>query len=108
MTYNFTDDPSPDLPTLIDAAGDVVLQDGSPQGDLITDAFSGRTVTVSIVPPSGWTLDDVTWTSGGTGTFPIPGVGEVDSYDFSYTVSQEGNSKSNTGNFKIKKTQGTG
>lgn len=107
MTYNFTDDPSPELPTTIDpATGAVALDEGSPQGDYLTHAFSGRTVSISILPPSGWTLDDVTWSGGGTGTFTVPVAGQEETHSFTYTVSQNGSSQNDGGVFKIKRAGG--
>ena len=103
MTYNFTDDPTPDLTTHLDAAGDVQLTAGSPQGDFITNEFSGSTVVVTIVPPSGWNLTSVEWSSG-NGTFTVPSPGVVETYSFDFTVSYGALQKSNSGVFKIKKT----
>ncbi|PRQ03380.1 hypothetical protein ENSA5_16450 [Enhygromyxa salina] len=106
MTYNFTDDPSPTLNTVLEpTTGAVVLADGAIQGNLITDQFSGGDVSVSIVPPSGWSLDDVQWTTGGTGTFAVPPVGEEHNHGFTYTVSHNGSSQSSAGSFKIKKVR---
>lgn len=103
MTYNFDDDPSPTLPTTVDAAG-VDLVDGSPQGDLISESSEIRTVSISIQPPTGWTLVSVTWTSGGNGTYSVPSnPGEVSTHEFDYTVAQTGASYSSSGVFKIKK-----
>lgn len=102
MTYNFTDDPNPVLKTFIDAAGGVDLVDGSPQGDLITSAFGGSSVTISISPPEGWSLQSVTWTPG-NGTYPIPDPGDENSYSFDYVVNQGAQTKSNGGVFRIKK-----
>lgn len=107
MTYNFTDAANPTLPTtIVPASGDVDLVDGSPQGDYITTAFAGTTVTVTIVPPSGWTLTSVNW-SRGNGTFTVPAPGIELSCDFNYTISQSGGSKTNGGVFKIKKAGGS-
>lgn len=103
MTYNFKDEANPSMPTEIDATGGVILQAGSPQGDLITDAFSGSTISVSIVPPSGWSLDSVVWPNGGNGTFTVPAPGVEETHPFTYTVSQRGQSQSSSGYFKIKK-----
>jgi hypothetical protein len=103
MTYNFTDAPTPSLPTAImPATNNVELVAGSPQGDYITAAYGGSTVTVTIVPPSGWTLTTVTW-SGGSNILTVPRPGVEDSHDFSYTVTQGGTSKTNGGVFKIKR-----
>lgn len=107
MTYNFTDVAAPSLATNILATGDVDLVSGSPQGDLLTSAFGGTSVTVTIVPPSGWTLTSVSWSGGGTGTFTVPSPGVENTYSFNYTVSQSGASKSNGGVFKIKKAGGS-
>lgn len=108
MSYNFTDAATPSLATtILPASGDVDLVDGSPQGDYITTSFSGSTVVVTIVPPSGWTLNSVSWSSG-NGTFSVPSPGVEDIYTFNYTVSQSGGpSKSNGGMFKIKKAGGS-
>lgn len=102
MPFNFTDDPSPDLTTYIDAAGDVQLTDGGVQGDYITSSFGGSTVTISVLPPSGWNMDWVEWDPG-NGTYGIPDPGLQDTYNFEYQVSQGTNQKSGTGIFKIKK-----
>ena len=108
MTYQFNDTPTPVLPTtILPASGDVDLVQGSPQINSLSTAFSGSTVSVTIAPPSGWTLTSVNWSSGGTGTFPVPNPGAEDTYTFDYTVSQNGSSRSNTGVFKIKRA-GTG
>ena len=108
MTYNFTDNPSPVLDSIIDpATGMVALTDGALQGDLITESFAGNSVSISITPPDGWSLDSVVWTTGGTGTFGIPASGQVDSHDFTCTVSQNGSTLSTSGSFKIKKNGGT-
>lgn len=107
MTYNFTDDPAPVLPSDVDSTGTLILVDGTPQGDLITDRFTGSTVSVSIAPPRGWSLDSVTWTEGGSGTFSIPEPDVEESHPFVYAVSQNGTSKTGGGHFKIKK-QGNG
>lgn len=103
MTYNFRDDPSPTLPSVIDPTGGVALEDGSPQGDLLTSSFGGSQVSVSIEPPSGWSLDSVIWDSGGSGTFDVPPAGTEEAHDFTYTVSQNGSSKQGQGTFKLKK-----
>jgi len=105
--YNFTDDPSPTLPTQIDTGtNDVVLVDGSPQGDLLSAAFGGTQISVSIQPPSGWILKSQNFSNGGTGTLPVPSAGNEDSYTFSYEVENRSTSekKSGTGTFKVKKT----
>jgi hypothetical protein len=108
MTYQFTDTATPVLPTtILPASGDVDLVHGSPQSNFLSTAFSGSTVSVTIAPPSGWTLTSVSWSTGGTGTFPVPRPGGEDTYEFNYTVSQNGSSKTNTGVFKIKRA-GTG
>jgi hypothetical protein len=103
MTYNFRDDPTPSLPTMIAMTGGVVLQQGSPQGDLITEEFGGDNISVSIVPPRGWSLDAVVWPNGGSGTFSVPDPGVEEVHPFNFTVSQDGQSLSNAGQFKIKK-----
>lgn len=102
MSYNFTDDPSPDLTTFIDAAGDVRLTNGSPQGDLITTEFGGTSVSISIVPPTGWSLSSVEWNTG-NGTYLIPDSGEVDTYTFNFQITQGALQKNGGGIFKIKK-----
>lgn len=104
MTYNFTDNPSPILSSIVDAVtGKVALRGGSPQGELITEGYSGSSVDVSIAPPDGWSLDDVVWATGGTGTIAVPAVGHEHVHDFTYTVSQNGTTQTNSGSFKIKK-----
>lgn len=104
MTYNFTDEPSPVLSSIVDpTTGMLALADGSPQGDLLTDNYPETNVSVSITPPDGWALDDVVWTTGGTGTFDVPEPGQEHSHDFTYTVSQNGTRQTNSGSFKIKK-----
>jgi hypothetical protein len=107
MTYNFTNVAAPALTTTImPATGTVELVEGSPQGDYLTTAFGGTSVTVSIVPPSGWTLTSVTWSSGSS-TLSVPAPGVEETHTFQYTVSQSGGgSKSNAGTFKIKKAGG--
>jgi FtsP/CotA-like multicopper oxidase with cupredoxin domain len=107
MTYNFNDAAAPSLSTTILAAtGNVDLVNGSPQGDYITSAYTGSTVTVTIVPPSGWTLTSVSWSSG-SNTLTVPNPGVEETHSFNYTVTQNGSSKSNGGVFKIKKAGGS-
>jgi hypothetical protein len=104
MTYNFTDHPSPVLNSIVDAAtGMVTLEDGSLQGDLITDSYQDSSVSVSIAPPNGWALDNVSWAGGGTGIFAVPASGQVHKHDFTYTVSNNGTRQTSSGSFKIKK-----
>jgi len=103
MTYNFTDDPTPSMPSEVDSSGALTLTDGTPQGDYLTTNFSGSTVTVSIVPPLGYTLDTVTWPNGGNGTFNVPAPGGEDTYAFSYAVSNGDTRLTDNGQFKIKK-----
>lgn len=107
MTYNFQDEPTPRLPSQIDTSGGVTLQNGTPQGNLITTAFPGRNVSISVLPPRGWALDSVVWPNGGGGTFSIPAPGVEETHPFIYTVSQSGQSLTGSGHFKIKK-QGDG
>jgi hypothetical protein len=103
MTYQFNDVATPVLPTtIVPASGDVELVQGSPQIDSLSSAFAGTTVSVTIAPPTGWTLTSVNWSSH-NGNFPVPNPGAEDTYTFNYTVSQSGASKSNTGVFKIKR-----
>lgn len=104
MTYNFRDDPTPAMPAQIDSTGGLSLQEGSPQGDLITTAFTGSDVSVSIVPPRGWSLDSVVWPNGGGGTFSVPAAGQEETHPFTYTVTQNGTSLTDSGHFKIKNT----
>jgi hypothetical protein len=105
--YTFTDDATPALPTtILPAPGGVDLVNGSPQIDELSASFGGSTVTVTIVPPSGWTLMNVSWSSG-NGTFTVPAPGVEVSYDFTYTVAQSGVIKTNGGVFKIKKAGGS-
>jgi hypothetical protein len=106
MTYNFTDDASPSLHTTI-SGPDVELVAGSTQVELITTAFSGTTVSVSIEPPSGWTLTSVSWSPTGRGILPVPNPGSEDTHNFNYTVSQNGTSMTNGGVFKIKRPAGS-
>ena len=110
MTYNFQDEPTPILKTTVDATGSSVsLAEGTPQGDLLTQDFSGQQVVVNISPPDGWVLDEVSWTSGGSGTFAVPPAGEEHVHDFTYKVSQTGMATlSNQGKFKIKKAAAPG
>jgi hypothetical protein len=107
MTYNFRDEPAPVLASQIDSTGTLNLAEGTPQGDLITDNFTGSSVSVSIRPPRGWSLDEVVWASGGSGTFPIPEPDVEEIHQFSYRVSRDGVAMSDNGHFKIKK-QGNG
>ena len=107
MTYNFRDNPAPSMAATINPTGGVSLAEGSPQGDLITEAFSGSSVSVSIVPPQGWSLDGVAWSGGGSGTFSVPALGQEETHSFTYTVSQNGTSLTDGGDFKIK-NQGNG
>lgn len=107
MTYNFTDEPAPVLPSAFDAAGALHLVDGTPQGDLITEAFTGSSVSVTIAPPRGWQLDSVAWSGGGSGIFPIPQPDVEETHPFTYTVSNGSTSLTDQGTFKIKK-QGNG
>jgi hypothetical protein len=107
MTYQFTDVANPQLATYINATNEVHLVDGSPQEELITSAYGGTSVTISIVPPSGWTLTSVVWDSG-NGTYTVPADGVTITHSFTYTISQSGSaSKSNGGVFKIKKAGGS-
>lgn len=108
MTYNFFDDPSPAMRALITSTGGVSLQHGTPQGDLITNEFSGSSVSVSIIPPRGWSLVSVIWNGGGSGgTFSVPAEGVEETHSFIYTVAQNGTSLTDSGAFKIK-NQGNG
>ncbi|MCA9682541.1 MAG: hypothetical protein KC431_11540 [Myxococcales bacterium] len=106
-TYNFTDEATPTLNTIIDPTGGVTLQEGTVQGDLITSNFTGASVSVSLEPPSGWSLDSVTWAGGESGRLSVPSPGVETSHSFTYTISQNGTSLSSSGNFKIKH-QGSG
>ena len=108
MTYNFTDHPAPVLPSHVDSTGNLILVNGTPQGDLITDNFTGSSVSVTIVPPRGWNLDSVIWTEGGSGTFSIPEPDVEETHPFVYAVSQNGTSKTGAGHFKIKKQSNGG
>jgi hypothetical protein len=100
--YNFTDHPKPILNSIVDPSGSVGLEQGSPQGNFITTSFGGDSVSVSIEPPDGWSLDDVVWTTGGTGTFDVPAVGQEEQHEFTYTVSKSGSTQTSGGAFKIK------
>ena len=102
MTYNFTDEPTPVLSSRV-VSGVLSLVDGTPQGDLITEAFSGNNVSISITPPRGWQLDSVVWTEGGNGTFSIPEPDVEETHPFNFTVSKSGTSLTSNGHFKIKK-----
>ena len=105
--YNFTDDPSPTLPTQINPTNnEVELVDGSDQGDELTAAFTGTEVVVTIQPPSGYTLVSQRFSNGTTGTLPVPAVGREVTYTFTYQVEESSTStkKSGGGNFKVKKT----
>ena len=104
--YNFTDDPTPNLPTQFNAANEIELVDGSPQGDELTSDYSGSTITVTIVAPTGWTTTEQTFSNGGgSGTLTVPRPGNEDVYTFSYTVEDTGGTKkSGSGVFKVKKT----
>jgi hypothetical protein len=105
--YTMTDVATPALPTtILPASGAVDLVNGSPQLDHITSGSSITTVSVTIVPPSGWTLDSVSWSSG-NGTYRVPSPGNEVSYSFTYTVSQGAVVKTNGGVFKIKKAGGS-
>jgi hypothetical protein len=103
MAYTFYDDATPSLPTtILPASGELDLVNGSPQVDSISAAYGGSSVTVTIVPPSGWTLTSVTWSGGGP-TFTIPAAGVENTYTFDVTVTQGTVSKTKGGTFKIKK-----
>ena len=109
--YNFKDEPSPALTTGLDAAGGVVLKQGSPQGNLLTESFSGSLVTVSVDPPAaGWQVDTVTWSNGSAGVLPVPAAGNEAVYSFDYQISEPttGSSSTGSGQFKIKKTNTSG
>ncbi|MFO7564540.1 MAG: hypothetical protein R6X02_17985 [Enhygromyxa sp.] len=109
MTYNFTDEPTPVLHSQVDSTGTLTLVNGTPQGDLITDEFSGESVTVYIAPPRGWSLDSVDWPNGGNGTFPIPEPDVEETHPFNFTVkSKDGTNLSSNGHFKIKKQSNGG
>ncbi|GEM_PF-2215970 len=108
VSYNFTDDPEPSLTTIITATGAIDLADGDPQGNILTDEFCGRAVSISIEPPTGWILDSVTWTDGGTGTYLVPPVGSETTHGFDYKVSQNGSILTGGGSFKIKRQGGGG
>jgi hypothetical protein len=103
MAYTFYDDATPSVPTtILPASGELDFVNGSPQLDLFSAAYGGSTVTVTIVPPSGWTLTSVVWSSG-NGTYRIPAAGVEDTYTFDVTVTQGAVSKTKGGTFKIKK-----
>ncbi len=102
MTYNFRDEPAPAMAAEIDSAGGLSLRGGSPQGNLITEAFTGSDISVSIVPPRGWSLDSVVWPNGGGGTLTVPAAGQEETHPFTYTVSLDGTSLTDSGQFKIK------
>ncbi|HLT35252.1 MAG TPA: hypothetical protein VK034_03180 [Enhygromyxa sp.] len=108
MTYIFTDDPAPVLTTRVDSTGTLSLINGTPQGDLITEAFSGGSVSVSIAPPRGWQLVSVVWSEGGNGTFSIPEPDVEETHPFLYTVAQNGTNLTGSGHFKIKKQSNGG
>lgn len=105
--YNFTDDPAPKLALTEDAAGDLILADGNTQGDLLTSAFSGTAVTVTL---KARTVDSVSWSGGTGGVLPVPAVGVEETHAFTYEVSQPstGNASTGTGQFKIKRTNSPG
>ena len=107
MTYNFYNDPTPAMQAEIDPTGGLNLSEGSPQVELITSEYSGSTVSVSIVPPTGWSLDYVEWSGGGSGTITVPPVGTEHTHAFTYGISQNGTRMSDGGDFKIK-NQGNG
>lgn len=107
INYNFTDEATPTLSTVIDPTGGVTLEDGTIQGELITENFTGASVSVSLEPPTGWSLDSVTWAGGESGQLSVPSPGVETSHSFTYTISQNGTSLSSSGNFKIKR-QGLG
>jgi hypothetical protein len=105
--HTMTNVATPALPTTILPTEVVDLVNGSPQLDYITYGSSITTVSITIVPPAGWTLDSVTWSTG-SGTYTVPAPGGEDTYSFTYTVSQTGGPvKSNGGVFKIKKAGGS-
>lgn len=107
--YNYTDEPSPSLQSTIDASGALTLTQGLDQGDLLTAAFSGGSVQVSIKPPTGWSLQSVNWSNGTSGVLSVPQPGVEESHRFDFTLAQNGTSLSCAGKFKVKKaTGGTG
>lgn len=109
MSYNFRDQATPTLTTSIDSAGNIVLNDGDDQGDLLTQAFTGSQVAVSIEPPAGYNLDSVVWDDGNNGVFAVPAEGNETSTGFTFTVSQPtGGTLTDSGSFKVKKQGGTG
>jgi hypothetical protein len=108
MSYNFVDDPTPTLPSFINGTGDLEMTDGDDQGDWLTSGFQGSTVACTVTPPSGWTLDSVSWDSGASnGTFTIPSLGNEDTHTFDVQVSLRGDTKETSGVIKIKNAGGT-
>lgn len=103
--YNFTDEPTPKLKLVEDAAGDLVLADGDVQGDHLTSAFSGTSVTVILKAPAGWTLDSVSWSGGSGGVLTVPAPGVEETHTFTYVASQPatGTSGTGAGSFKIRR-----
>ncbi len=109
--YNYRDEPSPSLQAVIDANGAVTLAQGLDQGDLLTAAFSDPAVQVSIQPPTGWSLQSVTWSNRSTGgVLSVPAPGQEESHQFDFTLAQNGTALTcKGGKFKVKKaTGGTG
>jgi hypothetical protein len=106
--YNYRDEPTPSLQSTFDATGALTLTQGLEQGDLITDAFSGGSVQVSIAPPSGWSLQSVNWSNGTSGILSVPPPGVEVSHRFDFTLAQNGTSLSCAGKFKVKKATGGG
>ncbi len=109
MSYNFRDHPTPTLHCEIDSTGCVILSEGNPQGDLLTESYSGSSVQVTVAPPRGWSLQSINWGNGTGGVLTVPAPGIEESHNFNFTVAQNGTSLSANGVFKVKKTSnGTG
>lgn len=104
--YNFRDEPSPSLPSTIDSTGSATLTQGLDQGDLLSESFPGGSVQVSIQPPSGWSLQSVSWSNGTGGVLSVPPPGVEESHRFDFTLAQDGTSLTCTGKFKVKKATG--
>jgi hypothetical protein len=105
--YNFRDEPSPSLLSTVDtASGIATLIQGSEQGDFLSESFTGGSVSVSIQPPTGWSLQSVNWSNGTPGVLSVPPPGVEESHRFDFTLAQNGTSLTGTGKFKIKKATG--
>jgi hypothetical protein len=105
----FEDEPTLNLDITIDGAGGLDYIDVE---DWISEEFEEDEVQVTLIPPSGWSLSWVRWPSGiSNGSLPIeqPVESPLDEeeYEFTFRITNGGQSKSGGGTIKIKDGTGT-